>query len=226
MLLISNMGQLAVHLLVSSSGARRVAYLDEPSVLPCTSNDAFRSDAIGDLALALEGWLLFSNDPQLLRVEKDHVVILSSLYSGKRRVINASSCNEDGSDPKCENLGWKQKLEEYDPSQQSWIDPWIEAEAPTQQYLDESMLIKAEELVGAPGTEGMSSAEAKKVVSAAKLSELALVDPKGAKRCDIYRACVCSYEIFSGGVLGLFVEVSSPSDSRVGDKDRSKVKLY
>ncbi|KAG8067584.1 hypothetical protein GUJ93_ZPchr0005g14489 [Zizania palustris] len=53
---IGNMGQLAVHLLVSSSGERQVAYLDEPSVLPCAGNDAFGSDAIGDLALALEGW--------------------------------------------------------------------------------------------------------------------------------------------------------------------------
>lgn len=30
-----------------------------------------------------------------------------------------SSCNEDGSDPECEKLGWK-KLEEYDPSQRLW----------------------------------------------------------------------------------------------------------
>ncbi|KAL6601762.1 hypothetical protein ACP70R_044982 [Stipagrostis hirtigluma subsp. patula] len=50
------------------------------------------------------------------------------------------------------------------------------------QSMDESMSIKAEQLVGAPGMEGMSSAEAKKAVSAAKLAELALVDPKKAKR--------------------------------------------
>lgn len=50
------------------------------------------------------------------------------------------------------------------------------------QSMDGSMSIKAEELVGAPGTEGMSPAEAKKAVSAAKLAELALVDPKRAKR--------------------------------------------
>jgi hypothetical protein len=50
------------------------------------------------------------------------------------------------------------------------------------QSMDESMSIKAEELLGAPGTEGMSPAEAKKAVSAAKLAELALVDPKRAKR--------------------------------------------
>lgn len=30
-----------------------------------------------------------------------------------------SSCNEDGSDPECEKLGWK-KLEEYNPSQRLW----------------------------------------------------------------------------------------------------------
>ncbi|XP_062199367.1 transcription factor RF2a-like [Phragmites australis] len=50
------------------------------------------------------------------------------------------------------------------------------------QSMDESMSIKAEQLVGPPGVEGMSSAEAKKAVSAAKLAELALVDPKRAKR--------------------------------------------
>uniref|UniRef100_A0A804MPV5 BZIP domain-containing protein n=1 Tax=Zea mays TaxID=4577 RepID=A0A804MPV5_MAIZE len=50
------------------------------------------------------------------------------------------------------------------------------------QSMDGSMSIKAEQLVGAPGMEGMSSAEAKKAVSAAKLAELALVDPKRAKR--------------------------------------------
>ncbi|CAM0952429.1 unnamed protein product [Alopecurus aequalis] len=50
------------------------------------------------------------------------------------------------------------------------------------QSMDESMSIKAEELVGAPGMEGMSTVEAKKAVSAAKLAELALVDPKRAKR--------------------------------------------
>ncbi|WVZ65566.1 hypothetical protein U9M48_014907 [Paspalum notatum var. saurae] len=50
------------------------------------------------------------------------------------------------------------------------------------QSMDESMSIKPEQLVGAPGMEGMSSAEAKKAVSAAKLAELALVDPKRAKR--------------------------------------------
>ena len=55
---IGNVGQLAVDLLISSARARRVAYLDEPSVLPCAGNDAFGPDAVGDLALALEGWVL------------------------------------------------------------------------------------------------------------------------------------------------------------------------
>jgi proteasome assembly chaperone 2 len=54
-------GQLAVDLLISSARAKRVAYLDEPSVLPCVGNDAFGSDAVGDLALALHGWILDSN---------------------------------------------------------------------------------------------------------------------------------------------------------------------
>ena len=47
---------------------------------------------------------------------------------------------------------------------------------------------RAEQLAAAQGIEGMSSAEAKKAVSAAKLAELALVDPKRAKR---YYACSC-----------------------------------
>jgi len=50
------------------------------------------------------------------------------------------------------------------------------------QSMDGSMSIKAEQLAAAQGIEGMSSAEAKKAVSAAKLAELALVDPKRAKR--------------------------------------------
>lgn len=35
------------------------------------------------------------------------------------QVYYLSSCNEDGSDPEYEKLGWK-KLEEYDPCQQRW----------------------------------------------------------------------------------------------------------
>jgi proteasome assembly chaperone 2 len=58
---IGNVGQLAVDLLIPSSKARRVAYLDEPSVLPCAGNDAFGPHAVGDLALALEGWVLESS---------------------------------------------------------------------------------------------------------------------------------------------------------------------
>ena len=38
-----------------------MAYLDEPSVLPCAGNDAFGPDAVGDLALALEGSVLHSD---------------------------------------------------------------------------------------------------------------------------------------------------------------------
>lgn len=57
------------------------------------------------------------------------------------------------------------------------------------QSMDESMSIKAEDLVGAPGMEGMSTVEAKKAVSAAKLAELALVDPKRAKRFDFSFNC-------------------------------------
>ncbi|CAN6286704.1 unnamed protein product [Urochloa humidicola] len=148
---IGNVGQLAVDLLISSARARRVAYLDEPSVLPCAGNDAFGPDAVGDLALALEAYESTSHRLAFIQqrspvitgmmvsfaknvadfiknIGKNHIVILSSLDSGKRRVIDASSdmqvyylssCNEDGSDPEYEKLGWK-KLEEYDPSHKRW----------------------------------------------------------------------------------------------------------
>jgi hypothetical protein len=45
----------------SSAREKRVAYPDELSVLPCAGNDAFGCDAIGNLSLALEGWILDSN---------------------------------------------------------------------------------------------------------------------------------------------------------------------
>ena len=64
------------------------------------------------------------------------------------------------------------------------------------QSMDESMSIKAEELVGAPGMDGMSTVEAKKAVSAAKLAELALVDPKRAKRFDFAFNCSCVISSF------------------------------
>ncbi|KAL6637930.1 hypothetical protein ACP70R_025502 [Stipagrostis hirtigluma subsp. patula] len=148
---IGNVGQLAVDLLISSARAKRVAYLDEPSVLPCAGNDAFGPDAVGDLALALEAYestyhrlaFIQQRSPVITgmavsfaknvadfisSIGKEHIIILSSLDSGRRRVIDASSnmqvyylssCKEDGSDPEYEKLGWK-KLEEYDPTQPQW----------------------------------------------------------------------------------------------------------
>jgi len=56
---IGNVGQLAIDLLVSSSGAKRVAFLDEPSVLPCVGNDAYGPIPEGDLALPLEGFSFY-----------------------------------------------------------------------------------------------------------------------------------------------------------------------
>lgn len=40
---------------MSSLGAQRVGFLDDPSVLPCVGNNAYRPDPDGDLALPLEG---------------------------------------------------------------------------------------------------------------------------------------------------------------------------
>ncbi|KAJ0076765.1 hypothetical protein Patl1_36292 [Pistacia atlantica] len=52
---IGNVGQLAVDLLVSSTGADTIGYLDDPFVLPCVGNDAYRPSPRGDLALPLQG---------------------------------------------------------------------------------------------------------------------------------------------------------------------------
>ena len=49
------MGQLAADLIVSSMGAERVGYLDDPYVLPCVGNDAYGPFPQGVLALPLEG---------------------------------------------------------------------------------------------------------------------------------------------------------------------------
>lgn len=54
------MGQLAVDLLVSSTGAETVGYLDDQFVLPCVGNDAYRPSPRGDLALPLQGIKFYS----------------------------------------------------------------------------------------------------------------------------------------------------------------------
>ncbi|CAD5323491.1 unnamed protein product [Arabidopsis thaliana] len=51
---IGNVGQLAVDLLVSSTGAERVGYLDDPNLLPCVGNDAYGPLPCGEIALPLE----------------------------------------------------------------------------------------------------------------------------------------------------------------------------
>ncbi|KAL0855484.1 hypothetical protein Bca101_060637 [Brassica carinata] len=45
---------LAVDLLVSSTGADRVGYLDDPNLLPCVGNDAYGPLPCGEIALPLE----------------------------------------------------------------------------------------------------------------------------------------------------------------------------
>ncbi|KAJ0961061.1 hypothetical protein J5N97_000962 [Dioscorea zingiberensis] len=149
---IGNVGQLAIDLLISSIGARRVGYLDEPSVLPCVGNDAYGPVPEGDLALPLEAYASPSHAITLIQqrspvvkgmmVEfaknlahfisisgKKHVIVLSSLSSGRKKRIDTSgdmqiyyisSANADGTDGDCENLGWK-RLDEYDPCQRRWV---------------------------------------------------------------------------------------------------------
>ncbi|KAG0473866.1 hypothetical protein HPP92_015723 [Vanilla planifolia] len=148
---IGNVSQLAVDLLISSLRAKRVAYLDEPSVLPCVGNDAYGPLPEGILSLPLEAYESPSHAVALIQqrspiikgmmveyaknlahfistIGKKHIVILSSLDSGKRKQIDAasfmqiyyiSSVSDDGTDMDCERLGWK-RLEEYRPSERRW----------------------------------------------------------------------------------------------------------
>ncbi|CAN1133584.1 Proteasome assembly chaperone 2 [Linum perenne] len=111
---IGNVGQLAVDLLVSSTGAERIGYLDDPYTLPCVGNDAYGPSPSGDLALALEAYQSPANAMALVQqrspvvkgmmVEfaknlaefaassgKKHVVILSSLEFARWQKIDMSS---------------------------------------------------------------------------------------------------------------------------------------
>ncbi|KAF6166528.1 hypothetical protein GIB67_005390 [Kingdonia uniflora] len=147
---IGNVGQLAIDLLVSSMGAQRIGYLDDPSILPCVGNNAYGPLPYGLLALPLEVYDSSSNALTLIQQRSPvvkgmgmefatnladlaaksgskHVVVLSSLDSGRRQKIDESrntqiyylsSINTDGTDEDCEKLGWKRL--EYNPMQKRW----------------------------------------------------------------------------------------------------------
>ncbi|XP_042459925.1 proteasome assembly chaperone 2-like [Zingiber officinale] len=148
---IGNVGQLAIDLLISSTAAKRVGFLDAPLLLPCVGNDAYGPEPSGLLSLPLELYestqhaltLIQQRSPVVkgMMVEfskemadfvssigKKHIVILSSLDSGRLKKIVASSdmqvyyissVNTDGTDAECERLGFK-RLEEYDSTQRRW----------------------------------------------------------------------------------------------------------
>ncbi|KAL6183199.1 hypothetical protein ACLB2K_044610 [Fragaria x ananassa] len=107
---IGNVGQLAVDLLVASSKADRVGFLDSPYVLPCVGNDAYGPVPQGQLALPLEAYESASNGIALIQqrspavkdpspplvaeskslgggpgVLSDLAVSLSNFFNGKRR---------------------------------------------------------------------------------------------------------------------------------------------
>lgn len=111
---IGNVGQLAVDLLVSSTRAERIGYLDDQFVLPCVGNDPYGPIPCGELALPLEAYEASSNGLTLVQqrspvmkgmmVEyaknlanfsaatgKNHVVVLSSLDFRRWQRIDMSS---------------------------------------------------------------------------------------------------------------------------------------
>lgn len=111
---IGNVGQLAVDLLVSSTRAERIGYLDDPYILPCVGNNAYGPIPCGDLALPLEAYdspanaltLVQQRSPvvQGMMIEfaknladfavasgKKHIVVLSGLDFGRWQRIDMSS---------------------------------------------------------------------------------------------------------------------------------------
>ncbi|KAH7425518.1 hypothetical protein KP509_11G058700 [Ceratopteris richardii] len=147
---IGNVGQLVVDLLISSSVAHKVGYLDSECILPCIGNDPYNEFSRGELAVALEVYEEPANDLRIVQQRApvikgtmlnfakdfsawvknsstDEVIILSGVDSGKRPMQDIgrspiryiSTANLDGTDQRCEALGWK-KLEDYEPSNNSW----------------------------------------------------------------------------------------------------------
>ncbi|XP_004300040.1 PREDICTED: proteasome assembly chaperone 2 [Fragaria vesca subsp. vesca] len=111
---IGNVGQLAVDLLVASTKAERVGYLDTPFILPCVGNDAYGPVPQGELALPLEAYDSSSKSLSLIQQRspvvkgkmiefaknladyvaasgKKHVIVLSSLDFGRWQRIDMSS---------------------------------------------------------------------------------------------------------------------------------------
>ncbi|XP_052180539.1 uncharacterized protein LOC127793825 isoform X2 [Diospyros lotus] len=111
---IGNVGQLAVDLLISSTRAERIGYLDDPNVLSCVGNDAYWPTPQGQLVLPLEAYASSSNSVTLVQqrspvvkgamVEfaknmanfaaasgKKHIIVLSSLDFGRWQTIDMSS---------------------------------------------------------------------------------------------------------------------------------------
>ncbi|XP_019107579.1 uncharacterized protein LOC104904427 isoform X2 [Beta vulgaris subsp. vulgaris] len=110
---IGNVGQLAVDLLISSTRAEKIGYLDDPNVLPCVGNDAFGPLPQGDLALPIEVYELASNKMTLVQQRSPvvkgmmvqyaqnladfavaagmkHVILLSSLDFGRWQKVDMS----------------------------------------------------------------------------------------------------------------------------------------
>ncbi|XP_071717482.1 uncharacterized protein [Rutidosis leptorrhynchoides] len=111
---IGNVGQLAVDLLIASTKAERIGYLDDRNILPCIGNDAYTPTPPGDLALPLEAYespssaltFIQQRSPVVkgMMVEfaknladfavasgKKDIIILSSLDFGRWQTIDMSS---------------------------------------------------------------------------------------------------------------------------------------
>ncbi|KAH9301482.1 hypothetical protein KI387_013065, partial [Taxus chinensis] len=105
-----------------------------------------------------------------LAAGKKEVIIISSLDSGKlqecginsQQIHYISSANKDGTDDKCEKLGWK-KLEQFEPSQRGWkylYSHFSQDSVPDELFLEEDELADEDYFSSLPFSSLFSSCKA------------------------------------------------------------------
>eukprot|EP00252_Welwitschia_mirabilis_P002937 TRINITY_DN12941_c0_g1_i1.p1 TRINITY_DN12941_c0_g1~~TRINITY_DN12941_c0_g1_i1.p1 ORF type:complete len:282 (-),score=45.76 TRINITY_DN12941_c0_g1_i1:273-1118(-) len=147
---IGNVGQLAVDLLISSTEAKSVGYLDDPYVLPCVGNDPYGPQPTGELVLPLQVYDDSENHLSIVQQRspvikgmmlnfcknisawaassgKRDVVILSSIASGKMQVFDNTSqdiyyISSSNKDGMDERCEELRwkKVKDFDPSTRGW----------------------------------------------------------------------------------------------------------
>ncbi|KAL0717417.1 hypothetical protein Bca4012_066739 [Brassica carinata] len=99
--------QLAVDLLVSSTGADRVGYLDDPNLLPCVGNDAY-----GPLPF-------YESSSTATTLAQQRSPVAKPVTLRGPQVYYLSNAEASERDDHCERLGFG-RLDEYDSEERCW----------------------------------------------------------------------------------------------------------